>query len=185
MTRRDRERMARAAHRLADDDRLLKNLCTERPEWTAEVLRGLAIEGDLGWEDGALLFAYSHGIKRRWEDLIGRHFRWDCGGPNGECWRQSLLRSAHHTVYITEGETDAISLIACGIEDREGCLVVGLPGNTSYPERAPFRDKNIVLIPDPDQAGQDTARVLVERLTPVAASIITINVSEIFNQEAA
>jgi hypothetical protein len=177
--------MARAAHRLADDQELLRKLSLEHSKWTPEVLRGIALDGDLGWEDNELLFGYSFGIKRRWEDLTGYHFRWDCGGPNAECWRQSLLRSSHHSVYITEGETDAISLIACRIEDLEGCLVIGLPDNTSYPDSTPFRDKNIILLPDLDQGGPETACVLTERLKSVAASIITINVSEIVNQETA
>jgi hypothetical protein len=185
MTQRDRETMARAAERLADDDHLLKELCIERPEWIPEVLRGLAIEGDLGWEDGALLFGYSHGIKRRWVDLAGRHFRWDCGGTNSECWRQSLLCSSHHRIYITEGETDAITLLGIGVEDPGDCLVLGLPGNTAYPESASFHGKNIILIPDPDLAGQNTASVLTQRLKPVAASIVTINIADIFKQEAA
>ena len=56
LTDADIKRMATAAHRLATDEKLIEQLCAKRPEWTPETIRGVAFEGDLGYEEGKLLF---------------------------------------------------------------------------------------------------------------------------------
>jgi hypothetical protein len=120
LTDADIKRMATAAHRLAADEELIKRLCAKRPEWTPETIRGVAFEGDLGYEEGKLLFGYRFGLKVRWEDPEGnRVIRWLCGGAYGECWRQSLMLRSTKRVYITEGETDALTLVSLGIEELE------------------------------------------------------------------
>jgi hypothetical protein len=117
LTKADIGRMAEASRRLACDPLLIGRLCEKRPEWSAEAVRAIALEGDFGFEEGGtILFEYCDGIKERWKDGEGeRRFRWACGAAHGKCWRQGLLSRSHHTVYMTEGETDAITVVSMGV----------------------------------------------------------------------
>jgi hypothetical protein len=172
LTRADRDRMATAAHRLACDPALIANLCRARPEWNADAIRQIALEGELGYEQCSILFGYSQGIKRRWKDGQGnRRFAWICGGPHNECWRQSLLLHSHRTIYICEGETDAITLASAGAEKPGVTLVIALASGTSYPDPAPFAGKRIIIVPDLDQAGERCAQALRARLSMAAESV--------------
>jgi hypothetical protein len=168
----DCERMRTAAIRLASDKSLITRICQARPEWKPEAVRQVALELQLGYEEGSILFAYHHGIKRRWKDSLGRRrIQWDYGNANRQCWRQELLLSCHRTIFLTEGETDALTLISAGAEDTETSLVLALPSATSYPDPEPFRDRRIVLVPDLDQAGEQCARELYRRLSPIASFV--------------
>ena len=172
----DRQRMARAAHRLAASAVLIDKLIDKRPEWTSETIRGVALDGDLGYEAGRILFGYSHGIKARWKDSSGeRVIRWLVGSPAGECWRQSLLLSTTQGVFFTEGETDSLTLLSLGLEEPGTSLVVGLPGANLLPDPSPFTGKDIVIVPDPDSAGQTSAQKLRALLAPCARSIKAID----------
>jgi hypothetical protein len=172
LTSGDRERMAEACHRLAGDPALIERLCEVRPEWSPEAVRGIALEGDLGFDDGTLLFGYRFGVKRRGQNPDGsRRIKWDCGGPHGECWRQSLLLRTHHTVYVTEGESDCLSVISLGVEEPGEALVVALASATSLPKPEPFKGKHLILVPDDDKAGENCVRKLFQALSPVAASV--------------
>ena len=171
----DRQRMARAAQRLAGNAVLIDKLIDKRPEWTQETIRGVALDGDLGYEAGRILFGYSHGIKARWKDSSGeRVIRWLCGSAAGECWRQSLLVRSHQTIYITEGETDALTLLSLGYEEPSQSLVLALSGANVLPQPAPFAGKSIVLVPDPDPPGQATAQKLRTLFEPRARSIVIV-----------
>ena len=172
----DRQRMARAAHRVAASAVLIDKLIDKRPEWTSETIRGVALDGDLGYEAGRILFGYSHGIKARWKDSSGeRVIRWLVGSPAGECWRQSLLLSTTQGVFFTEGETDSLTLLSLGLEEPGTSLVVGLPGANLLPDPSPFTGKDIVIVPDPDSAGQTSAQKLRALLAPCARSIKAID----------
>jgi len=172
----DRQRMARAAQRLAGNAVLIDKLIDKRPEWTQETIRGVALDGDLGYEAGRILFGYSHGIKARWKDSSGeRVIRWLVGSPAGECWRQSLLLSTTQGVFFTEGETDSLTLLSLGLEEPGTSLVVGLPGANLLPDPSPFTGKDIVIVPDPDSAGQTSAQKLRALLAPCARSIKAID----------
>ena len=178
----DRQRMARAAHRLAASAVLIDKLIDKRPEWTSETIRGVALDGDLGYEAGRILFGYSHGIKARWKDSSGeRVIRWLVGSPAGECWRQSLLLSSTQRVFFTEGETDPLTLLSLGLEEPGRSLVVGLPGANLLPDPLPFTGKDIVIVPDPDLAGQRSAQKLRALLAPCARSIKTIDLGRAQN----
>jgi DNA primase len=175
-------RMAEAAHRLAADNEKISRLCKVRPEWTYEAIWHTAFEGDLGIEASRILFGYSHGIKARWKDQRGeRVIRWLCGGSGGQCWRQSSLRTEHQRVFITEGETDALTGISLGLEKDGRSLVVGLAGASVLPRPEPFKGREIVIIPDPDEAGLESARKLRLLLEPVARRLVVINLEELFN----
>jgi DNA primase len=186
LTKADMKRMASAAHRLAGDLTLIKTFAASRPEWTEEAIRGAALDGDLGYEENcehkelsgpAILFGYAHGLKARWltADRNGKRiFRWLCGGAQGECWRQSLLGNWHQAVYITEGETDALTLLSCEVEDEDS-LVVALAGAEMMPNPRPFTGRDITIIPDPDKAGEMSVAKLTALLEPVATSIKTFS----------
>lgn len=176
-------RMAEAAHRLAGNPELLFTVLGSRPEIGLDTVRGSALEGDIGYETDcrwgkfsgpAILFGYRYGIKARWRQTPQgeRPIRWICGRPGGECWRQSLLRHshrAHRRVYITEGETDALTLLSLGVEDSdEHCLVVGLSGANALPKPGPFKDLEVIIVPDSDGPGQNSAWKLAELLSASA-----------------
>lgn len=175
LNRQELGRMAAAAHRLAFDPALIAQFVKARPEWTPDAVRDTALDGDLGYEDGKLLFGYRFGIKARWVDANGeRIIRWLCGNACGECWRQSLLIRTTLLVYVCEGETDALTAISLGLEQSGDALVVGLPSASACLEPAPFQGKDIVLMVDPDPAGKRCAHKVRSLLGPVAASITSI-----------
>jgi 5S rRNA maturation endonuclease (ribonuclease M5) len=178
----DLDRMHLASQRLATDTDLINRMCGRRPEWSPEVIRGLALEGDLGYEDlqGSVLFGYPHGLKRRWKDQDGsRRFKWECGSSHGKCWRQGSLQQRHHTVFITEGETDAITLISLGVERIEGVLVLALANGNAYPNPAAFADKNVFLVPDADATGQRCAQEMARRFTGIARYFRALHIGEV------
>lgn len=153
--------------------------------WDPEVVRRLALDGDLGWENGRLLFGYSHGIKWRWRENGERVIRWLVGGPHGQSWRQSLLCEAHRLVVFAEGETDAISLICAGYESDQKTLVLGLPSATSLPNPEPFKGREILIFPDRDAAGTKSANALAALLYPVAVHVRIVDWSGLETKEVA
>jgi hypothetical protein len=188
----DRKRMATAAHRLATDPFLISKLVAKRPEWTADAIQGAALEGDLGFEPDcrftpfsgpAILFAYSHGIKARWKDRFikgkKKHaIRWICGRASGQLWRQSLLLDSHRVIYIDEGETDALTVIGFGVEEPGESLVLALAGASMMPQPEPFDGRNVVIIPDPGQPGDQAQEKLRGLLQPFAKSIRAVPLRE-------
>ena len=189
------ERMAAAAVRLATDPVLISKLVARRAEWSAEAIQNTALESDIGYEPDctfqqfsgpAILFAYSHGIKARWKNQVidgkKKHaIRWLCGAATGELWRQSLLLQSHRIIYITEGETDALTLLSFGIEDPGHSLVLALAGAQMMPRPEAFKDRNIVIVPDPDAAGEQAENRLRELLAPRARSFTTVSIREVRN----
>ena len=175
----DMTRMAAAAHRLAQSDQLIERLVAERPEWVPETIRGAALDGDLGVEDNMLLFGYTHGIKAR--KLNEKIIWWLFGGADGQCWRQSLLLRlpCHQLIRLTEGETDALTLLSMGKEEPGKSLVLGLAGASIIPNPEPFDGREIVIIPDPDEAGAKAERQLRKRMEPVASLVATISLQEV------
>jgi hypothetical protein len=185
----DRRRMAAATAPLRNNPELIFAVVGERPEWSLEAVRNTAVEGDLGFEhdcvwhcsDGvfsgpAVLFGYSHGIKARWLIDGQREMRWLCGSPAGECWRQSLLRRDHVRIFFTEGECDALTAISLGLEEdaEVPSLAIGRACARGYPDPAPFKGKECVIIGDPDPAGTDSTQKLLRMLGPIASKAIAL-----------
>jgi hypothetical protein len=114
---------------------------------------GLAIDNPDGHPPW-LCYAYPNGLKYRNPGKSGPRFLWLCGRAT-EPWRMGWARnSAVETVFLTEGESDALALIEAGIEADGKTAVVASPG-TSFPHAwAPmFRGKRVVLCFDLDGPG--------------------------------
>jgi hypothetical protein len=167
--------VAKAAACLCANQELIDQIADSR-KWLPETVNKLAQDGDLGWLDGRLAFIYSTGLKlRTWP---GKGFAWGFGG-NG-LWRDRLLEAAS-TVYLTEGETDAISLLDCGIEEEAGVAVLAVPGAKAFKEQWALRfvGKSVVTCFDNDDAGQDGARRVHRLLAPVVSTLRTHSLKEV------
>lgn len=163
-----------ASQRLSGDDWLCGRVADPRG-WKRETIKSLAAEGSLGWNQGAFAFIYTTGLKlRNWPH---REFVWEFG--HGSLWRSHRLKDCN-TIYLTEGETDAISLIDIGIEEPGTC-VVALPSATTIPSdlAQALTGKDVILCMDNDEAGEKATSRLVEILEPVCASVKAIDWKEV------
>jgi len=81
------------------------------------------------------------------------------------------------TIYLCEGETDAISLIDAGLESDGEMLAVALPSASTFNERWAtfFAGKDVVLAFDADKAGQEATRRVSRLLYPHVASLKQLN----------
>ena len=77
------------------------------------------------------------------------------------------------TVYVTEGETDAIALIDAGIETDPGTIAVAIPSASTFNEEwvQLFRSKDVVLAFDADDAGQGATLKVSKLLLPFVRSL--------------
>ena len=124
----------------------------------------------LGLADGWLCYAYPQGLKWRNPDPAGKcRFRWIVGKAIAP-WRMEWVKPDTRTVYVTEGESDTLALIAAGLEDDGTAACVASPG-TSFPrDWAPlFRGKRVVLCFDTDPPGR-TATATVAAPSATSAS---------------
>jgi hypothetical protein len=180
------QRMARAAHTLARSPEKLFEVLGERPEISLDAVRSCALEGDLGYEADcqykklrgpAVLFGYRFGIKIRYRAWSNgkRAMVWE-GKPAGESWRQSLMRSDHKRIYISEGETDTLTGLSLGLEDEDSqALVVGLASATILPRPIPFAGRSIIILSDPDNAGTGAAEKLARVFREVAKEVAIVS----------
>jgi hypothetical protein len=147
----------------------------ERRGWSPATVRGLALDGHLGIHDKKLAFIFPHGVKLRWQEQGERRIAWAFGG-NRELWRQDrLVGDTVRTVYVSEGESDAISLIDAGAE-ADGA-VVAIPGASCWrPEWNPlFAGRDVVVVTDADEAGEKAARRILAELAAVAARVVRLD----------
>ncbi len=93
------------------------------------------------------------GCKSRWRDNAERRFKFLFG--KSWLWRGELIPQAE-TIYLCEGETDAITLIDCGMEDDGQTVVVGIQGATLNiePWAFLFTGKEVIISTDYDEAGR-------------------------------
>jgi hypothetical protein len=160
------------ARRLAESAFWLQAVCKWRG-WEQATIRGLALEGSLGVDGaGRLCYLYDSGCKVRYSDLDtgDRVIKWRFGKPS--IWRAAYLKSVRK-VYLTEGETDAISLIDEGVERDAAVLVVATPcaGFNVLPYASLFAGKEVVLVPDPDEAGLKAGEKWAHALEPQAKQL--------------
>jgi hypothetical protein len=138
--------------RLLEDQAYMEQVATFR-HWKYETIRGLALDGYLGGDDeGHFCFNSAAGCKSRWREGNERRFRFLLG--KSWLWRGELIPSAS-TVYLCEGETDAVTLIDRGVEDDGGTVAVGVQGATLNiePWTFLFKGKDVVIAMDDDEAG--------------------------------
>lgn len=142
--------------------------------WKGETIRTLTCEPSLGWHKERLAFIYETGVKLRWRQHGERIVRWAFGRP--WLWRGSYIDRAR-TIYLCEGETDAISLIDAGLEACGQMLAVALPSASTFNERwaTLFAGKDVVLAFDADNAGREATRRVSRFLHPYVASLKQLN----------
>lgn len=152
----------RAVHQMVEalvSDSSLCERIARRRGWKPETIRQLGLETYLGWHNGKLAFIYDTGVKFRWRCKGERVIRWAFGKP--WLWRGAWIKSAQ-TIYVCEGETDAISLIDAGVESDRSSATIAIPSASTFDEdwAALFKGKNVILAFDNDNAGSEaTTRV--------------------------
>jgi hypothetical protein len=185
LSSKEREICANCAHRLAASNFWLSEISSWRG-WKKETIRTLALEGSLGVDPAArICFNYESGLKFRYDDLDlcgdpnvpdkdRRIIKWWFGKPT--LWRLGCL-TLSRKVYLSEGETDAISLVDEGVEQEPGVSVIAVPCSTFClaPLAPLFKDKEVVLVPDPDEAGLKARTKWVSALEPYAARLSYLN----------
>lgn len=163
----------RMVETLVSDSSLCEQIARARG-WKPETVRQLGLETYLGWHDGKLAFIYDCGVKLRWREKGERVIRWAFGKP--WLWRGAWIKSAQ-TIYLCEGETDAISLIDAGIETDRATVAIATPSATTFDETwaALFEGKDVVLTFDNDKAGSEATARVSKLLRPSARSLKRLN----------
>jgi hypothetical protein len=174
MTRKQFAEAHAMSRRLAGDDDLCGRIAKAR-NWQAKTLRDMALDGALGWLDedgGKLAFIYETGIKVRWKNGDERIIRFHTGNA-AQLWRGWMILPTTRKVYVTEGETDAITLIDAGAEKEGDCLVVALPSASTIPGDAAetLAGRDIVLCLDHDKAGLEATKKMEAALSGKVRSL--------------
>jgi hypothetical protein len=121
-----------------------------------------------------LCYCYQLGLKwRNPHPASTPRFRWICGKALAP-WRMEWVKPETRTVYLTEGESDCLALIAAGLEADGTAACVASPGTSFSREWVPlFTGKKVVLCFDMDPPGQAAAARIAAMLTGTAAEILT------------
>jgi len=173
MSSSDSGRALAMAATLRDDPALCERIARAR-NWQKETILTLACEPSLGWDGGKLAFLYESGTKLRWRENGERVIRWAFGKP--WLWRGGFLWGRTN-IYVTEGETDCITLIDAGIEKDGYSLAVALPSASTFNEEWAhlFQGKDVVLVLDGDDAGRGATARISRLLQPVTKSLKQLN----------
>jgi hypothetical protein len=158
------------ATRLLTTENAIESIACQR-KWKSETIRGLALDPSIGiTDDGKLAFLYESGLKVRWKENGERIIRWAFGKP--WLWRGGYIEQAE-TIFVCEGETDAITLIDSGLEEDGETLILALPSASFHIGRwsSLFAGKKVVIATDTDEAGVKAAEQLTRTLGPVTASL--------------
>jgi twinkle protein len=169
MTDYDNQRALEMAAQLRDDFSLCERIACGR-NWNPKTIHELAYELSLGWNEGKLAFLYESGVKLRWRQNGERLIRWAFGQP--WLWRGGFLWS-HEIVFVTEGETDAVSLIDAGLERDGSTVAVAVPSASTFNSEwaALFAGKDVILSFDSDDAGRHATAKVSRLLAPVAKTL--------------
>ena len=181
MTGEERHLCVEAATRLVKSDSLTQKIAKNR-NWRPETIRGLALEPSLGIDAaGKLCFLYETACKLRWRDNGERQIRWAFGKP--WLWRFGYIKQAE-TLFVCEGETDAITLLDAGIEQDTKTLVIALPSASFHIDRwaALFAGKKVVIATDSDEAGTTAAGHLAAVLKQHTKSIGRLELERIVHE---
>ena len=158
---------------LVSDSSLCERIARSRG-WKAETIRQLGLETYLGWYEGKLAFIYDTGVKLRWRSKGERIIRWAFGKP--WLWRGAWIKSAQ-TIYLCEGETDAISLIDAGIETDRATVAIAIPSASTFDSTwtTLFEGKNIIFAFDNDKAGSEATERISKLLRSSVRSLKRLN----------
>ena len=162
-------------------------------QWKPETVRNTALDQSAGWiyfgphirkpddicPDEAWCFIYPAGLKVRFDLPCGeKTFRWlkKEGLNHPSLWRSVGIQAETQTVWITEGEPDAIRLMDLGIgEDCNSTEVVCALPSASYmlrsEELSMLRSREVIFCPDNDDAGQKAASRLSKSLSTVGVQL--------------
>jgi CHC2 zinc finger/Toprim-like len=128
----------------------------------------------LGLADGWLCYIYPQGLKWRNPDPSAKcRFRWIVGKALAP-WRMEWVKPETEIVYLTEGESDCMALIAAGLEADGTAVCVASPG-TSFPRGwAPlFQGRRVILCFDTDPPGRTATATVAAILKGHASEILT------------
>lgn len=195
LTPRQVQIILRCSERLGKSDQLCEGIAAKR-EWKPETVRHAAQDLSMGWitfdDDvskpdatcpySAPCFIYRAGIKVRFMGPDGKktfRFLKSEGLNHKSLWRSGLITQDTKTVWITEGEPDALRLMDMGIGETEGNteVVCSLP-DAGYTIR---RDEielmhgcEVIFVPDADDVGLKAKRRLTETFCNAAISFSTV-----------
>jgi hypothetical protein len=157
-------------------DRIAESLGLER-----ETLRiaawgscGLGLACPIGSSEAWLCYAYKDGLKwRNPHPKSTPRFRWIVGKATAP-WRMGWVTDKTRTVYLTEGESDCLAMLAAGIE-ADGTTACVASQGTSFPREwaSLFRGKRVVLCFDGDNAGRAATATVAAILKGHAREILT------------
>lgn len=135
---------------------------------------GLGLACPVGSKSPWLCYAYPNGLKwRNPHPQTTPRFRWIVGKATAP-WRREWVKPETKTVFITEGESDCMALIAAGLEADGTAACVASPG-TSFPRDwgKLFTGKRVVLCFDTDPPGRAATAAVAAILKGHAAEILT------------
>jgi hypothetical protein len=135
---------------------------------------GLGLACPVGSPHPWLCYAYPQGLKwRNPHTKSTPRFRWIVGKAVAP-WRMEWVTPNTRTVYITEGESDCMALIAAGLEADGTAACVASPGTSFSREWAKlFTGKRVVLCFDHDEPGRKATATVAGILKGRAAEILT------------
>jgi hypothetical protein len=127
----------------------------------------------LGWWHGKLAYIYPQGMKLRQPPGVKPRFVWQCGRATVP-WRAEWIKPEVATVYLSEGESDCIALVAAGLEADGAAACVASPGTSFVREWVPlFAGRKVVLCFDRDPAGIEATAKVAAMLRGTASEIST------------
>ena len=176
MTDAELKRAALAAQTLGTSRHLCAAIAARR-QWHLDTIAWLARECSLGVQGARLAFIYETGIKLRWQDADGeRRFAFACGKPHA-LWRAHMREKHTERAIVTEGETDAITLIDLG-HDTATTRVFSVPSASVLPlqwPRALAGLSEVIFALDADDAGQRHIEEWAEIIRSHVGTVRAIN----------
>ena len=166
-----------AAARLKSDEILIARIAASRG-WTPATIHRLASEQSLGWA-GCLAYLYETGVKLRSDYNGQRRFYWKFG-TGAALWRQARIQEAS-TVYVTEGESDAITLLDEELDCDATVAVVAIASATTFAKGTAgvLNGRDVVLCFDADDAGAKAEQRLLSMIAGTAKSVSRVDVGRL------
>ena len=128
--------------------------------WHRSTIEQMAKDGHLGMDkDGKMIYVYPKGLKCRGDYKSSHRDFWVYGKAKDNLWRcEKIEQELVQRVWVTEGESDLISLKNCrpeGVTDA----YIAIPGSSSANISPVLAhkigcDRRVFLLFDPDKAGE-------------------------------